>query len=221
MAIREKILLIEDDKDLNELLVFKLKSQNYDVIFDYDIEDIEKKLDSDDFSLLIIDRNLPSGDSLKKINQLRKYGYNEPIILLTAKSLHQDLIDGFENGCDDYIFKPFDFKELLLRIQVILKRTKINTQRLFFKRFILDLNNKELFFENNKIELSKLEFELLKCFFENQNSLLTRHFLSENVWQDDITTDKTINTAILRLKNKIPSIKNHIVSIRGSGYKLC
>lgn len=117
-----KILIIEDDKDLNDLLVYRLNLSGYELISLSDFQGVEDLLDNEQIDLLIVDRNLPSGDSLEKIQNLREQGYQEEIIFLTAKALHQDLLEGFKSGCDDYICKPFDFNELLFRIKAILKR---------------------------------------------------------------------------------------------------
>lgn len=219
--LKFKILIIEDDVDLNELLVLKLKLSGYEVVSLVDFFGVEDLLDNEQIDLLIVDRNLPSGDSLEKIRDLREQGYKEAVIFLTAKALHQDLLEGFENGCDDYVCKPFDFNELLLRIKAILKRHKKDEEKLTFDNFILDLANYEFFYNNHKLEISNLDYELLKCFFENQNTLLTRQFLSESVWKDDTTSDKTINIALARLRNKFPKLKDRIISVRGIGYKLC
>ncbi|BEK12417.1 response regulator transcription factor [Campylobacter jejuni] len=219
--LKFKILIIEDDIDLNELLVLKLKSSGYEVISLADFFGVEDLLDNEQIDLLIVDRNLPSGDSLEKIQDLREQGYKEAVIFLTAKALYQDLLEGFESGCDDYVCKPFDFNELLLRIKAILKRHKKEEEKLSFGDFILDLVSYEFFYKNQKLEISNLDYELLKCFFENPNTLLTRQFLSESVWKDDTTSDKTINIALTRLRNKFPKLKDHIISVRGIGYKLC
>lgn len=215
-----KILLIEDDKDLNELLSLRLKAQGYEVLALFDFANLSDVLDSHDIDLVIADRNLPSGDILPFVLTLRKRGYDEPMIFLTAKTLQSDILQGFESGCDDYITKPFDFNELALRIKALLKRSKKQSEKLNFKEFSLDLENHELFMKGEKIKISNLDFELLRCFFENKGVLLSRHFLSENVWQNDNISDKSINIAITRLRNKIPLLKEHIQSVRGVGYKL-
>lgn len=219
--LKSKILIIEDDKDLNELLSLKLKSKAYEVYSLFDFEGIEELLDATDFDIVIADRNLPSGDFVRKLTELRKQGYKEVVILLTAKALHKDMLDGFEYGCDDYICKPFDFNELYLRIKAILNRQNKALEKLYFKDFTLNLKSYEFFYLKQKIEISNLDFELLQCFFHYPNTLLTRQFLSENVWKDDSTNDKTINIALTRLKTKIPMLKPYIQSIRGIGYKLC
>lgn len=213
-----KIVLIEDDKDLNELLCLHLENEGMRVQSFLDMPDLEEVLESK-VDALIIDRNLPSGDSLKVIQKLRKVGYEEPVIFLTAITRQEEIYKGFESGCNDYICKPFEIKELLLRLKSLLRR-KLKSQ-LRYKDFVLFLEQRECVYEGKNIALSGLEFELLRCFFENKNEILTRQFLSENVWKNDTTSDKSINIAITRLKQKFPSLKERILSIRGMGYKLC
>ncbi|TEY01962.1 response regulator transcription factor [Campylobacter sp. US33a] len=215
------IVLIEDDKDLNELISLKLSQEKYKIYSFFDIFDLENFLDNNEIDLIIMDRNLPSGDSVELIKKLRTNGYDEAVIFLSAKTLQKDILDGFEEGCDDYICKPFNFNELLFRIKAITKR---NTKKeiLIFENFVLNIDERILKFKDEKIpNLTTLDIELLKCFFTYKNQLLSRQFLSEQVWKNDTTGDKTINTAILRLKQKIPALKEKIISIRSVGYKLC
>lgn len=217
-----KLVLIEDDKDLNELLALRFRALGYEVFAFYECVGVERVLDEQDIDILLVDRNLPFGkDGIDFVSNLRKRGYNEPVIFLTAKALQTDILQGFEMGCDDYITKPFDFNELVLRIKALVKRSKKESEKLAFKDFLLDLENRLCFFKKEQIQLSSLEFELLKCFFENKNAVLSREFLAECVWDDTSTNDKTINIALTRLRAKFPALKAHIQSIRGVGYKLC
>ena len=217
-----KLVLIEDDKDLNELLTLRFRALGYEVFAFYECVGVERVLDEQDIDILLVDRNLPFGkDGIDFVSSLRKQGYNEPVIFLTAKALQMDILQGFEMGCDDYITKPFDFNELVLRIKALVKRSKKESEKLAFKDFLLDLENRLCFFKKEQIQLSSLEFELLKCFFENKNAVLSREFLAECVWDDTSTNDKTINIALTRLRAKFPALKAHIQSIRGVGYKLC
>lgn len=217
-----KLVLIEDDKDLNELLTLRFRALGYEVFAFYECVGVERVLDEQDIDILLVDRNLPFGkDGIDFVSSLRKQGYNEPVIFLTAKALQTDILQGFEMGCDDYITKPFDFNELVLRIKALVKRSKKESEKLAFKDFLLDLENRLCFFKKEQIQLSSLEFELLKCFFENKNAVLSREFLAECVWDDTSTNDKTINIALTRLRAKFPALKAHIQSIRGVGYKLC
>ncbi|TQR54791.1 response regulator transcription factor [Campylobacter troglodytis] len=217
-----KLVLIEDDKDLNELLVLKFKRLNFEVFSFFDTQGVSELLDEQDLDILLVDRNLPfKKDGIDFVRTLRKRGYNEPVIFLTAKALQKDILQGFETGCDDYITKPFDFDELILRIKALVKRNKKESEKLAYKDFLLDLDNRTCFFKGSQIQLSSLEFELLKCFFENKNTLLSREFLAERVWDDASTNDKTINIALTRLRNKFPTLKSYIQSVRGVGYRLC
>ncbi|MBF7049710.1 response regulator transcription factor [Campylobacter volucris] len=216
------LVLIEDDKDLNELISFRLKQENINVFSFFDFFDLENFLDENDIDLIIMDRNLPSGDSVELIKQIRKKGYDESVIFLSAKTLQNDILDGFEQGCDDYICKPFDFNELLFRIKAVTKRNKIQKEEIICGDFILHFEERKLNYKNQIIQnLSTLDIELLKCFFTYKNQLLSRQFLSEQVWKNDTTSDKTINTAIVRLKQKIPQIKEKIIAVRSVGYKFC
>lgn len=217
-----KLVIIEDDRDLNELLTLKFKRLGFEVFAFFDTQGVSELLDEQDIDILLVDRNLPfKKDGIDFVRTLRKRGYNEPVIFLTAKALQKDILQGFETGCDDYITKPFDFDELTLRIKALVKRSKKESERLAYKDFLLDLDNRTCFFKGSQIQLSSLEFELLKCFFENKNTLLSREFLAERVWDDTSTNDKTINIALTRLRGKFPALKAHIQSVRGVGYKLC
>lgn len=216
-----RILLVEDDSDLNELLTLRFKSLSYEVHSFLNLDCVKTCLDENEVDLLILDRNICGEDALNFVKSLREEAYNEPVIFLTAKALKRDILEGFESGCDDYVCKPFDFDELLLRMKALLKRSKRQNSKISFKNILLDIENRQCFEDNQEVKVSNLEFELLKCFFENKNVLLTRQFLSENVWLDEFTNDKSINIAITRLRNKFKVLKEQIHSIRGVGYKLC
>lgn len=216
-----RILLVEDDSDLNELLTLRFKSLSYEVHSFLNLDCVKTCLDENEIDLLILDRNICGEDALNFVKSLREEAYNEPVIFLTAKALKRDILEGFESGCDDYVCKPFDFDELLLRMKALLKRSKRQNSKISFKNILLDIENRQCFEDNQEVKVSNLEFELLKCFFENKNVLLTRQFLSENVWLDEFTNDKSINIAITRLRNKFKVLKEQIQSIRGLGYKLC
>lgn len=216
-----RILLVEDDSDLNELLTLRFESLSYEVHSFLNLDCVKTCLDENEIDLLILDRNICGEDALNFVKSLREEAYNEPVIFLTAKALKRDILEGFESGCDDYVCKPFDFDELLLRMKALLKRSKRQNSKISFKNILLDIENRQCFEDNQEVKVSNLEFELLKCFFENKNVLLTRQFLSENVWLDEFTNDKSINIAITRLRNKFKVLKEQIHSIRGVGYKLC
>lgn len=213
-----KIVLVEDDSDLNELLCLHLASEGMDVLSFSDLPNLEDVLENG-IDAIIIDRNLPSGDSLRAIQKLRKLGYEEPVIFLTALTQQEEIYKGFESGCNDYICKPFEIRELLLRLQALF-RHKIKN-KIQYQDFVLFLETRESVYQGKEVALSYLEFELLRCFFESRQEILTRQYLSENVWKNDTTSDKSINIAIMRLKKKFPILRDRIFSVRGMGYKLC
>ncbi len=216
-----KVLLVEDDRDLNEVLSLKFKALGYELFSFFDLKEVISCLDENDIDVMILDRNIANKDSFYFVKELRAKAYNEPIIFLTAKTLQKDILEGFSAGCDDYVTKPFNFDELLFRIKALVKRHKKENSKISFMSFLLDNESRQCFDDGKELQLSNLEFELLKCFFENKEVVLTRQFLSEMVWKSDDTKDKTINIALTRIKNKIPKLKEHIVSVRGMGYKLC
>lgn len=216
------IVLIEDDVDLNTLLAARLRAKGYEVFAYTDTSAVKSLLDEKNIDLMLVDRNLPLGkDGIDFVAALRKHGYNEPVIFLTAKTLQSDILQGFEQGGDDYITKPFDFNELCLRIKALLKRSKKQVERLHFKDIMLDLGARECVCGGQRLILSSLEFELLRFFLENKGEILSRQELSEAVWGELDTNDKAINIALTRLRAKLPALKAHIQSIRGVGYRLC
>ncbi len=156
------------------------------------------------------------------IRYLRGIGYDIPVIFLSAKNRDIDIDKGFESGADDYITKPFRIKELLFRVEAILKRS-ISQKRgkLKYKDLILDLDKRVLNIGKRAIELTNLEFNLLKLFLKNPKQPLKREELKE-CWIDEKPHEKTINVAINRLKKKIDKSgeRGYIVPVWGVGYKL-
>ncbi|WP_187647122.1 response regulator transcription factor [Nitrosophilus labii] len=219
------IVIIEDEEDLLELLEYKLSKEGYEVEGFLSTKNVESFLEEEDVDLMIVDRNLPGLEGSEFVKSLRNKGVETPIILLTAKNADIDIETGFLRGADDYITKPFNMNELVLRVKAVLKRVKPETFEniLYFRDIKLDLNKREVFIEEEKIDLTKLEFDLLYTFIKNKNIVLSREFLLENVWnKDEIHQDKTVNVAIKRLKEKIDpkKKKNYIEAIRGVGYKI-
>jgi DNA-binding response OmpR family regulator len=225
---KSKILVVDDDRDLLELLELLLKREGYRVTALPDSKSIETLLYDGDFSLMIIDRNLPCVEGTEYVEKLRKAGDKIPVIFLTAKNSKQEKLEGFVRGGDDYITKPFDNDELLLRVEAILRRTgKIGFNNTMNHRDIyLDLEKYEVRIEDQEIRLTKLEFKLLQVFMENIGNVLDRDYLLDVVWNcgvfDENCNEKSVNVAVKRLKSKIDKdgTKKYIESVRGVGYKL-
>ncbi|MFT7860100.1 MAG: response regulator transcription factor [Sulfurimonas sp.] len=220
------IVIVEDEEDLLELLEYTLQKEGYETVGFLNTKTVVQMLEEEEVDLLIMDRNLPGVEGSEFVSELRDYGIDVPVIFLSAKDKDEDIEEGFVRGGDDYITKPFNMKELLLRVKSILKRTskKVGEGKLSYRDMVLDRSTRELQVDGKDVEVTKLEFDLLCEFITNKNSVLDRDYLLENVWQDSQNYQyKTVNVAINRLKEKIDpdKTKDYIQTVRGVGYKLC
>ncbi len=219
------IIIIEDEEDLLELSEYRLEKEGYQVTGFLSTKHVEKLLIEESVDLLIVDRNLPGIEGSEFIQKLRDRGYKIPVIFVSAKDQDSEIEEGFLRGGDDYLTKPFNMNELILRVKSILRRTKTsNGGKLIYRDIALDLDERIAYVENLEVNLSKLEFELLSYFIRNQNIVLNRNQLLEEVWKDEeFKQSKTVNVTINRLKKKIDPnrTKEYIEPIRGVGYKLC
>ena len=219
------IVLIEDEEDLLELSEYRLQKEGYEVTGFLSTKHVEELLLEEDVDLLIVDRNLPGVEGSEFVKKLREDGYRIPVIFVSAKDQDTQIEEGFLSGGDDYLTKPFNMNELVLRVKSILRRTKKSDEgKLIYKDIIMDLDERRAFISGDEVSLSKLEFELLSYFIENKNIVLNRDQLLEEVWKDEeFKQEKTVNVTINRLKKKIDPNrdKEYIQPIRGVGYKLC
>ncbi len=220
-----EIVIIEDEKDILELLEYHLQKAGYATMGFLSTNNVEQFLEEEEPSLLIVDRNLPGCEGSEFVAELRKYGCTTPVIFLTAKDKDQDIEDGFKRGGDDYITKPFKPKEFLLRVQALLRRSgAITNNQIKYRDLVLHLANRSLMIDNNEIELSNLEFKLLYTFVKSPKNTLDRDYLRDEVWGDDSLNfnDKTINVTMNRLKKKIDPTgeKKYFLPVWGVGYKL-
>jgi DNA-binding response OmpR family regulator len=220
-----EIVIIEDDEDILELLEYSLSKEGYEVIGFLSTDNVERFLEEESPSLMIVDRNLPGVEGSDFVKHLREVGYNIPVIFLTAKDSENDLEEGFLKGGDDYMTKPFNIKELILRIQALLRRTgTYSSNKIRYKDMLLDTTNHSLSIDGKSIDLTNLEFKLLYTFVKNPNQPISRDMLRDEVWSEegDRFNEKTINVAMNRLKKKIDpdATKEYIVPVWGVGYKL-
>jgi len=220
-----EIVIIEDEEDILELVEYHLSKEGYEVTGFLSTENVEQFLEEENPSLMIVDRNLPGVEGSEFVSQMREIGYETPVIFLTARDKESDLEEGFKSGGDDYMTKPFSAKELLLRVEALLRRSGVrSSDKIRYRDLILDIQKRELFIEKKHIELTNLEFKLLHTFVKNAHQPLDRDFLRDEVWGDDSINfhDKTINVAMNRLKKKIDSEgnKEYFSPVWGIGYKL-
>jgi two-component system alkaline phosphatase synthesis response regulator PhoP len=221
-----KIVVVEDEEDLLELIEYNLSKEGYEVIGFLNTKTVQRMLIEEDVDLLIMDRNLPGVEGSEFVQALRKDGFTTPVIYLSAKDLDSEVEEGFLRGGDDYITKPFNMKELILRVKALLRRTtkKIEDGTLVHRDLVLDKSSRTLTVDGKNVDVTKLEFNLLSEFILNKNSVLDRDYLLENVWDEGEEYQyRTVNVAINRLKEKIDpdKTKDYIQSVRGVGYKLC
>lgn len=220
-----EIVIIEDESDILELLEYHLEKAGYSVMGFLSTENVEQFLEEENPALMIVDRNLPGVEGSEFVSQMREIGYDIPVIFLTARDKESDLLEGFESGGDDYMTKPFSSKELLVRIEALLKRSGVTSgAKVKFRDMILDLQQHSLSIAEKNIELTNLEFRLLHTFVKNAHQALDRDFLRDEVWGDNSATfhDKTINVAMNRLKKKIDpkGDKEYFAPVWGVGYRL-
>ncbi len=219
------IVLIEDEEDLLELSEYRLRKEGYEVMGFLSTKHVEAYLLEEDVDLLIVDRNLPGVEGSEFIQKLRDEGYQIPVIFVSAKDADSEIEEGFLRGGDDYLTKPFNMNELVLRVKSLLRRTqKSDAGKLIYKDIMIDLDAHRVYVDGDEVSLSKLEFELLSFFIQNKNIVLNRDQLLEEVWKDEAhTQEKTVNVTINRLRKKIDPKREkcYIEPIRGVGYKLC
>ena len=219
------ILIVEDEEDILELLEYTLQKEGYETIGFLNIDNnVKKVLDEEQIDLILMDRNLPGVEGTTFINEIKKQGYSNPVIYVTAKDNEEDIIEGFDSHADDYITKPFNLKELCARIKAVIKRSSKEVDVLKIRDIVYKSSNKKFFIEDKEIELTHLEHDLLLEFIQNKDILMTREHLLSSVWQDSFDKkEKTVNVAIKRLKAKIDpdGKKDYIRSIRGEGYIFC
>ncbi|WP_346935483.1 response regulator transcription factor [Clostridium sp.] len=218
--MNEKILVIEDDLDIQEIIREFLLANGYIVeVAEDGLKGIEK-FNSDKFDLVLLDIMLPKIDGFVVCEIIRKTS-KVPIIMLTALEEEQDQIKGFELEVDDYITKPFSVNLLIKRVEAVFRRTKAIDEeaRLSFEDILIDVNCFKVRVSEKDIELTAKEFELLKIFIKNKGRILTREVLLNQLWGYDFYGDsRVIDTHIKNLRYKLKV--DYIKTIRGVGYKL-
>ncbi len=228
--MKVKVLVIDDEMHIVELLKFNLEMSNYEVDYAYDGIDGYIKARELKPDLILLDWMLPniSGiDVLRKIRSDKELA-NTPVIMLTAKNMENDKVEGLEFGADDYMTKPFSVKELLARIGTVLRRCNIKVKTkestLFTGDLKVDLSKHEVYKGSEKIELTLKEFELLKLLLENKGKVLSRNYLLDKIWGYEYYGEtRTVDVHIRYLRKKIESENDsdkYIQTIRGVGYKI-
>lgn len=217
----ERILIIEDDKDLSQITASYLIREDYEVVCAYDGEDAIKKAREYSPSLILLDLNLPKLDGEEVIKAIRKFLY-APIIVISAKS---DKLLSLTLGADDYITKPFSMKEMLARVNAFFRRKNLfdnaNSTQRNYGQLKINTDKYEVFAEDTLIELTSKEFKLLDYLTLNSGIVFSKQQLMDSVWGEDVYVDEsTITVTIARLREKLAKHKiENIKTVWGVGYK--
>ncbi len=216
----KKIICVEDDADIRELLQYALTSYGFSVTACESAAEFYSSFGSD-YDLVLLDIMLPDEDGISILKKIRANNKKLPIILLTAKSNQMDKIKGLDSGADDYITKPFDVMELISRIKALLRRTNAESDDIIsFHSLLIKLPSREVSCSGKKISLTYKEFELLKLLTTNLNTVLTRDVLMDKVWDTDFEGEsRTIDVHIRTLRQKIGENGKYIETVRNVGYK--
>jgi two-component system, OmpR family, copper resistance phosphate regulon response regulator CusR len=201
-----KILIVEDEQRLADILKKQLEESGFIVKIAYDGYTGKEMIERDPYNLIILDINLPLLNGYDLCKEIRKTKSNIPIIMLTAFSTPDNKLSGFYAGADDYVVKPFDFRELLARVNVFIKRSSQNPpdEKLHVGDLEMDLNTKTVTRDKKKIDLTAKESLLLETFMKNKDKLLTRDFIIEQVWGIDFDpTTNIIDVYVNYLRKKI------------------
>jgi DNA-binding response OmpR family regulator len=221
---KQQILVIDDEQDLCEILVFNLEAEGYQVCVANSAEQA-LGFDISSFNLLLLDVMMPgmSGYELARHLKRDKATASVPIIFLTALGAEDDKLQGFALGADDYIAKPFSVREVLARVKAVLSRTSASrgasTQELRHEGLVMDLARMTVSADGVPVPLTRTEFELLRLLLEHRGQVFSRQEVLERVWPSDVVvTDRTVDVNITRMRKKIGRYSSCIVTRHGFGY---
>ena len=233
MGIMNKILLIEDDQSINKILAYELSKKGYQVDSLFDGKEAVQTILKNDYDLVLVDWMLPYQNGVSIIKEVRSNDYVKPLILLTARSeqkeifkVHkieqEDIIKGLEAGADDYLTKPFQSAVLIARIEAHLRRHhKHFLDEIKFGDVLMNTTNREVMIQDQKIVLTKVEYDLLKMFLEHPREAVSRETLLQSIWGFQYDGDtRIVDVHVFKLKGKLKESRVSFKSVRGVGYKL-
>lgn len=220
--MKQLLIIVEDDKILNQGLCKALASENRQVISCQNIQSAREQLALGGAALVLLDINLPDGNGLDFLQELKAASPNLPVIMLTANDTDMDIVEGLEKGADDYITKPFSLSVLRARVNARLRQTTdaANDQIHENGKFCFDFDHMHFTVNGIAVELSKTEQKLLRLFVENQGNTLSRSFLVDRIWTDgaEYVDENALSVTVKRLRDKLDA-QDHIKTVYGIGYK--
>jgi DNA-binding response OmpR family regulator len=219
----KRIFIVDDEEDLCEILQYNLGNAGYQTEVAHSAEEALKRSPGS-FDLILLDVMMGQMSGFKMADKLRKeLNINVPVIFLTAKDTENDILTGFSLGADDYISKPFSVNELTARVKAVLKRARTDKAKvpatIKYSDIEMDTIRKRLIINDEKVELTKKEFEILKLLLENQGKVFSREEVLETVWGNDvIVTERTVDVNITRLRTKLGAYGRNLKNKTGYGY---
>ena len=225
MKQNQRILVVDDEQDLLEILKFNLETEGYEVATASSAEEA-LQMDIASFSLLLLDVMMGrmSGFAMARKLKEKPTTANVPIIFLTARDTENDTVTGFNLGADDYISKPFSLREVMVRVRAVLRRTANNVEEgepqvLSYQGIVMNLDKKTVSIEGEDVPFTKTEFELLHLLLNERGRVFSRQELIERIWPKDVLVlDRTVDVNITRLRKKIGPFAKCIVTRLGFGY---
>ena len=219
-----RILVVEDELDLNDIICNKLTKEGYNVDACFDGQAALDYLEAASYDGVIMDIMIPKKDGMSVLKTIRAEGIQVPVLFLTAKSETQDIVRGWDAGASDYMTKPFEFSELLARLRVMLRTVHIsNDSILNYGTLQIDTNNHRVVRDGVTVDLTVREYAILEYLVRNRNIVVTREQIRANIWSiDDDINSNVVDVYIRYLRRKIddPFEKKLIHTIRGVGYRL-
>ena len=220
-----RILVVDDEEDLCEILKFNLENEGYEVDTANSAEEA-LKMNIISYHLLLLDVMMGEISGFKMANLLKKDKKTAqvPIIFITAKDTENDTVTGFNLGADDYISKPFSLREVIARVKAVLRRTATSDtekapEQLCYQSLVIDITKKKVSIDGEEVPLTKKEFEILFLLLQNKGRVFSREDILSRIWSDEVyVLDRTIDVNITRLRKKIGTYGKRIVTRLGYGY---
>ncbi len=224
---KKRILVVEDDRDINELIRYNLEREGFEILSLYDGSQVLDMAITRKPNLILLDLMLPECDGLELCRQIKNDSntQNIPIIMITAKGTESDVVVGLSMGADDYLAKPFSPQVLVARIKAILRRTGIsveltNQEIRSWDRLVLDLIKHKVSFEGESIVLTSIEFNILEFLSRSPGRVFSREQILDGAWKDGkYIVDRAVDVHVRGLRKKLGPAKDYIETVRGAGYR--
>ena len=217
--MKKVIAVVEDEKDLNELVKRYLEKEGYEVRSYYTYDEAHAHVNDDDVHLWLLDIMLDDKSGFDLIEEIRNKTRDVPVVFMSARDKEFDRIIGLEKGSDDYITKPFSMKEMVLRVNNIMKRTYRNDMRTEVDGYEIDDTQRKVFYKGELVDLTTLEYDLLLFFVKNREKPFTREQILNQVWgYDSFGSNRVVDDTLRRLRKKMPEL--NINTIYAYGYRL-